>query len=190
MGKKPMFYRIVFRCVRRIMRDTDFDIQFVRQLPQIFLEDIVTGVIAPSAVAEQQHGIRFRIFGFSVLRPPPANTGASELGGVMTCSQRNVADIAVYIIQAVRNGFSVRERRKIMIMHNNRFCRVKFSGPVKITDQFFFFTSILMTGLPAARYSSLRRSIFLNCSSRSGIFFFPASALNARRGRKLCFSSS
>ena len=97
----------------------------------------------------------------------------------MTRSESDITDIAVYIIQPVRHGFSGAERRKIVVMHNNRLCRVKFSGPAEIADQLFFFTSILMTGLPAARYSSLRRSIFSNCSSRSGIFFLPASALNA-----------
>ena len=172
------------------MRDTDFDIEFVRQLPQFFLEDIITRVVAPSAVTEQQHGIRSLTVRFSVFIPPIPNTDADELGSIMTCPQGDVTDIAIYIIQAARNGFTFRKRRRIMIMHNNRLRRIQFAGPVKIADQLFFFTSILMTGSPAARYSSLRPSIFSNCSSLPGMFFFPASVLNARRGRKSCFSSS
>ncbi len=79
-----MLYRVVFRRVRRIMRDADFYIQFVRQLLQIFPEYIVSRVVASTAVAEQQYAGRFRIFEFSVFSPPLLNAGARELGGVMT----------------------------------------------------------------------------------------------------------
>ena len=84
-----------------------------------------------------------------------------------------------YHTEPMRHNFTVRQGFKIMIIDPHDLSGLELSGAIKIADQFFFLTSILITGLPWTRYSSLMRSMFLNCSSRCGRFFFPASTWKA-----------
>ncbi len=52
--KQAMFNRIVFRAIRRIVRDVDFQAQVVGQSLQGFFENMAIGGIAATAITQNQ----------------------------------------------------------------------------------------------------------------------------------------
>lgn len=69
----------------------------------------------------------------------------------MTGSNRDEPVIAFEVIQAVRNRDSIGQTRPVVIKCRDHRLRQERAGTIKITDQFFFFVSMLMTGFEAAR---------------------------------------
>ena len=84
MRKKAVFNRVVLRAMRRIMRYTNRNVDPVDQSLQVFLENVMTTVIASSAVAQQQNRLGVGVRPLAVPLPPHAEAVASELTRVVT----------------------------------------------------------------------------------------------------------
>lgn len=69
----------------------------------------------------------------------------------MTGAKGDEPVIAFEIIQAVWNGDSLSQTRPVVIKGRHHGLRRERTRTIKITDQFFFLVSMLMTGLAAAR---------------------------------------
>jgi hypothetical protein len=74
------------------MGDPDFNAQFISQLLQVFFEDIMTGTVAPTTIAERQNCSRIQIEQATMLKPPRAKAIAGKLTGVLACADVDVAD--------------------------------------------------------------------------------------------------
>ncbi len=85
------------------MGNANLDPNFTCQSLQVFLENVVTGTIAPTTVAEYEDsgsiGITFATVGI----PPISKAITSEFAGVATGTQLNVAHIETQIVDTVRN---------------------------------------------------------------------------------------
>ena len=65
MWEEAVFNRIVLLAVGRVMGDADCDPNFICQLLQVLLENVVARTVTPAAVAENEDGRGVGI----VLRP-------------------------------------------------------------------------------------------------------------------------
>ena len=151
--------------------------------------NIIASIVATTTITEEQDFRGIRIVKDAVGQPPKANTGNGKFRSIVARSDGEISDIVSHIIESMRNGHAVSRRTEIMIVDMDLLLGIEPALSVEITDQLFFLTSMLIAGLPFARASSSRFSMFLNCSSRFSTSF-PASFLKALRLRKSCLSNS
>ncbi len=59
--------------------------------------------------------------------PPTFHTIAAKLTCVMRCTNRDIANVEIAIIQTMWHCYSISEMKKIVITHLDHFLRVKFS---------------------------------------------------------------
>ena len=78
------------------------------------------------------------------------NGVTGKLRGVSTRANLDVAFILLQVVEPMRNRDPFRQLRPIMIIDLNPIGAVGVSRSVEGANQFSFFVSILITGLPAA----------------------------------------
>ena len=110
-----MFDRIVLRAVRRIVRHSNRHADRVHEVLQVFFEQMMPAVVAAATIAQQQDRRRARVGTKPVPSPPQLETVARELARVVAEAERDVADIALQIVQAVRNDFALGEAGKVVV---------------------------------------------------------------------------
>ena len=146
MGKQTVFNRVVLRAISRVMGDTDRNLDPVDEALQVFFEDIVPGVVAPSAIAQQQNRLRVGVGVLAVPLPPQLQAVAGQFAGVMAEAERDVAEIPFEVIQAVRDHHARSTSQEIMVerLHHSR--GVQRALAPKLPNTSFFFVSILRIG--------------------------------------------
>ena len=97
------------------MRDSNGDIDSVHKPLKVFLEDVMTVVVAAATVAQEQYFGGVRIGALSVPTPPAKEAVAGEFAGVMVASQRDVTHVSSQIIETMGNDLAVGMARKIVI---------------------------------------------------------------------------
>jgi len=101
MWKQVVFDGIVLGCVGRIVRDADFDANLIGESLQVLLEDVVTAAVAAPTVAKHQDRGCVRIVETCLVVPPVTDAVTSELTGIVTGTQIDVASVTLHIIDAV-----------------------------------------------------------------------------------------
>jgi hypothetical protein len=101
MREQPMLDRVVLGGIRRVVRHTDLDPEPIDQVLQVLLEQVLTGTLAATAIAQQQDRGRSGRERPSPTRPPPLDAVADELAGVMARPQIHMTIIAFHIVQPV-----------------------------------------------------------------------------------------
>jgi hypothetical protein len=122
--------------------------QFISQLLQILFEQVITGIVTTTTVTQDQNGSGLWIIMPAMVKPPVANTGASEFRRVVTDTDGDVANVSVNIIQSVWDSYSRGQGTKIMVMNSKPLLSIEFARAEEVADHLFFLTSMLMTGLP------------------------------------------
>jgi len=82
--------------------------------------------------------------------PPVANRVTGKLAGIVTGANLDVPQIGSEVIQPVRHRHACCQGGPIMVKYLHCFLGVQFPLSIERTNQFFFWVSILTTGLPAA----------------------------------------
>lgn len=104
----------------------------VRQLLQVFLEQVLGGAVAPSAVAQQQQLLRTRITLATVLLPPGRNTVARQLTGVVARVQMHESLVATGIVQTVRIQLPQPVTPEIVVVGRDRILPVDHAVPMEV----------------------------------------------------------
>ncbi len=84
MGKEPMFDRVVFGTIGRIVGNPNFNPKFIGQGVQILLENIVAGTLAATTITEHENGGGGGIVVSAVGGPPMPKTLAGKFAGIVT----------------------------------------------------------------------------------------------------------
>lgn len=164
-GKKTAFNLIIFGATRRIMAYVNLQSGFPRKIRRILLEHPSIVPVTAATIGGKQQLFGVRIIKFTAQIPPSADALHRKPRGVRACGKVHKACILLDVIQSVRRGAN---RCEIVV---NDFQRLsnraqKRTGSLEITDYFFFFVSIEMTGSPAFSNASVFRLMIWNCSSR------------------------
>ena len=83
-----MFDRVVLRAMRRVVGHANRDAEPIDQPLQVFLEDVMSRVVAASAVAQEQNRLGPGVGPDAVSSPPQLEAVARELAGVVTGGER------------------------------------------------------------------------------------------------------
>lgn len=78
-----------------------------------------------------------------------ANRVTGKLSGIVAGANLDVADIVGHIVQPMRNGDPGGQAGPVVVKHLNGVLSVEGTLPVQLANQFSFFVSMLITGLPA-----------------------------------------
>ena len=108
MGEQTMLNRVVLGTVRRIVSDSDRNLDLVDQALQVFLEDVVAIAVAPSTIAEQENLLGVRVRTLAVPTPSGVKTVAGEFAGVVAQAEGHVPDIPPQIVEPVWDHHPVR----------------------------------------------------------------------------------
>lgn len=103
-----MLDRVVLGGVGGVMGNANGKPKFISQGLQRLLEEVMTRIVAPPTITEEQEFLGIRIVKAAVREPPAPQAGAAKFCSVMASPDREIADIADNIIQAMRNGDAVR----------------------------------------------------------------------------------
>ena len=103
-----MFDRVVLGGVGRVMGNANGNPKFISQGLQRLLEQVMTRMVAPPTITEEQEFLGLGIVNAAVSEPPAPQAGAAKFRGVMASPDREIADIADNIVQAMRNGDAIR----------------------------------------------------------------------------------
>lgn len=98
----------------------------------------MTGIIAAATITEEQDFRSLGIIKAAVGEPPQFNTETGKFRRVMAGANREIADVAGHIIEAMWHGDAVRRRAKIMVVDLDRLLGIELAVPIKIADQLFF----------------------------------------------------
>jgi hypothetical protein len=134
-----MFDRIVLRAVGRIVGHAQFQLQTVGQPLQVFLEQVLRGAVAATAVAQDQQALCRRMGGATVLFPPLGDAVAAEFSRVVAGVQVDVGVLLGQVVDAVRNQFSVSGAGEIVVEGFDRLLGVGLAGAMKVPQQFPLF---------------------------------------------------
>jgi len=98
------------------MNDKKSDTQFVGKVHKILLDDSVRAGVRASAVAQDNKGAGIGVLPLQMILPYSCDVVADKPGRVVTDSQRHVAYIPGYIVDAVRNNLPVGEGGKVVVI--------------------------------------------------------------------------
>jgi hypothetical protein len=111
----------------------------------------MSGAIAAAPITQQQNGGSVGVVMPPMVSPPMANGVTSKFTGVMSGVNLDIAAIAAEVIQPMGNGDSCSQGFPIMVEDRNRFIvSIDTTFAIELSNQCYFFVSILNTGLPAA----------------------------------------
>jgi hypothetical protein len=79
-----------------------------------------------------------------------ANRVTGKLGSIVAGANVDIADVIRQVIQPMRNGDPGGQTGPVVVKHLNGFLSIESALAVQLANQFSFFVSILITGLPAA----------------------------------------
>ena len=117
------------------MSDPKFQTEPIRETLQIVFEQILVGTVAAAAIAQQAHGSGGGIQALSVLSPPPFQTVAGELTGIVTATQVDITGVSAQVVQTVRNHTTQCITGKIMVKGQQGLARVNLAIAVEGTEQ-------------------------------------------------------
>ena len=102
-----MFDRVVLRTIGRIVRDSNGDFNSVHEPLKIFLEDVVTVVVAATTITEEKDLAGIGIGSHAVSTPPVEEAVTGEFAGVMAATQRDVAHVTTEIEKTMGDDHTV-----------------------------------------------------------------------------------
>ena len=82
--------------------------KFISQGLQRLLEEVMTSIVVPTTITEEQEFLGLGIVNAAVSEPPAPQAGAGKFCGVMAGPKRELAAIADDVIPPMRNGDAVR----------------------------------------------------------------------------------
>lgn len=85
-----------------------------------------------------------------MLAPPKVETIAGKFGRISTGADTDEAFVLRYIVDAMRNGNAFGQTRPVVVIDVYGRRVVGCACSVELANQFSFFVSTLITGLPAA----------------------------------------
>ena len=136
--KEAVLNRVVLGTVGRVVGDANFETQFIGKFLEVFFEDEVMAAIAAAAIAEAQQGRGVGIGVAPMLEPPGANAGAGELTGVLAAAEMQIAQVALQIINAMRNDQTFGLAGEIVVV-GVQFCPgIEVAVPVQVAQVFLF----------------------------------------------------
>ena len=138
LREPPVFDRIEFGAVRRIMHAEDVHIQSVGKFHEILLDDAVRACIGASAVAEDDHRMRIRILLPQIGFPYPLDVVADELGRVMVGPECEVDLVPGDIVDAMRDDLPVGERLEVVVIRFGLSHAEHLAVPLEVADKFLF----------------------------------------------------
>ena len=68
----------------------------------------------------------------------------------MARADRDITDVPVDVVQTMRDCKALSKGTEIMVVDTNPLLRVQLARTEEVADHLFFFTSMLMTGLPCS----------------------------------------
>ena len=121
------------------MGDADFDADFIGQGLEILFEKVVPGTVASTAITQHQNGGSLRVVPLPVGIPPVAKAVTGEFAGIMAGSQVQVADIALHIVEPMRDDDALSEALEVMVIDLQLFPSIQLSIPIEVPQIFLFF---------------------------------------------------
>lgn len=94
----------------------------------------MTGIVAPATITEEQDFRGPGIVKTAIGEPPKFKTSAGKFRRVMARANREVANLAGHIIEAMRHGNAVSRRAEIMVIDLDLLLGVELAIPIKIAD--------------------------------------------------------
>lgn len=94
VGEDAMVNGVVLRAISRIVRDALLQPQLIRRPLQVFFEQVLGGVIASAAVAQDQQAFGLGVGRAAMLIPPQRDAVATEFAGVVAGIQIDVSVLA------------------------------------------------------------------------------------------------
>ena len=134
-----MLDRIVLGAVRRIVGHPQLQLQTVRQLLQVFLEQVLRGTVAATTVAQNQQALGLGIGRMAMLLPPRRNAVAAQFPGVVAGVQVDVGVLTAQVVDAVGDQLALAVTHKIMVEGLDRLLGIADAGTMKIAEQFLLF---------------------------------------------------
>ena len=107
VGKETVFDRVVLGTIRRIVRDSNGDLDSVHEALKVFLEDVMTVVVAATAIAKEKDLAGIGIGPLAVSTPPAIEAVAGEFTGVVAQSQSHMPHVASDIVKTMGDDLAV-----------------------------------------------------------------------------------
>jgi len=124
MREQPVLNRVVLRAVRRVMGHANLDAHPVRQLLEVFLEEIDGRAVAPAAIAQNQQFLGLGVVGLAFLVPPRRDAVTGQFAGVVAGIEVDEALVLPHIVETVGDHCARPCAAEVMV--------IGFDGPLRV----------------------------------------------------------
>ncbi len=132
------------------MGNANLNAQVIGEQLSVLLEDIIARTVTATTITQKQDRGGIRIVVPAMVHPPVVDGITGKFSGISTGPNLNIALVLAQIVETMRNGYPLRQRLPIMVIDVYHFGVVGVACSIERTNQFFFFVSTLITGLPSA----------------------------------------
>lgn len=149
-----MLNKIPFRRAGGIMRDRDNQTELVSQTLQANFPEPPPTAIRTTPIGLDQQVSFTRVKKAPLFQPPRADRRDGKLGGIMRCTDENIALVMADVIDPIRDGFALSQVQKVVHIDLAPLLPPLYPGLLKVADQFTLF-GINTDGWPTAAQISL-----------------------------------
>ena len=115
LGEETVLDRVELGTVRWIVHDKDAHSDAAGKVDKILLDNVMSARVGSAAVAEHHEKVGVGVERFQMPVPDPLDVVAHELGGVVVCSNGEVARVVGDVVDAVWDNRAGREGCEVMV---------------------------------------------------------------------------
>jgi hypothetical protein len=138
---------IVLRRVGWIMRHPYLQASLLRKPFECRFEEAGAYTMASSPITQEQQRAGVRIVCLTLCMPPLTQAVTRKFTGIVARPQVDIPMILLQIINAMWDDHPLRQTWEVMVKRFHDPLCVQRAGTVQMTDQLFFFVSMLRMGL-------------------------------------------